>query len=447
MAGLLAARVLSDAYDRVTIVERDVLADGPEHRRGVPQDRHPHVLLTGGARILDELFPGILKQLEADGSAVLTEDYSQYHFEVGGRVVAKSGPPRKPLTFHLQTRPFLEARVRGRVVELPNVTMLDGHTVTDLVATEGGLVTGATVSRGADGNVEMIRADLVVDAMGRAARTPAFLVRHGFEEPADDRVVARVAYSAQLLHWPPDTIPEVMIGVDATPERPIAVTVMPQENHTAMFWLGGMVGHEPPTEFDAMVEFAADLCPAHVVAALRSAEPIGPASRHRIPAAVWRRYDRMKVFPEGLLVIGDAICVYNPTYGQGMSVAALQARALQACLAKGDADLARRFFRAAAKPIGLAWSMASAGDLAHPEAEGDRTLMVRLATRLDKRITVAAATDVEVYAKVMKVGSFVEPPSALLAPAFLLRLLRANLRAHKVDPESGQLTSDRSEAS
>ncbi len=430
IAGLVTARVLSDHFDRVTVVERDVLPDGPQHRRGVPQDRHPHLLQAGGAQALDDLFPGILDELAAAGSAVVIEDYSKFHFDVGGHILAKSGPPKKPLTFYLQSRPFLEACVRRRVRNLPNVTILDGHIVTEFASTDSGAVTGAKVTSPA-GDGEVIPADLVVDAMGRGGRTPAFLGRHGFKQPPEERVVARVTYSAQLVHWPIDTLPAVVIGVEATPERPIGMSLIPQENSTAMFWLGGMVGHEPPAQFAAMIECAERFSPPDLIAALRTATPIGPASQHRIPAALWRRYDRMKAFPEGLLVIGDAICVYNPTYGQGMSVAALQALALRRCLAKGGTDLSRRFFKAAAKPTAAAWMLAAAADLAYPEAMGNRNLQVKLSHRLEKPLLAAAETDVEVYSQVLKVSAFVDPPSSLLSPGFLLRLVRAARRAPK----------------
>jgi 2-polyprenyl-6-methoxyphenol hydroxylase-like FAD-dependent oxidoreductase len=431
IAGLLTARVLSDHFDRVTVVERDVLPEGPEHRRGVPQDRHPHLLQAGGAQALDELFPGILDELEAAGSVVIMEDYSRFHFDVGGHVLAKSGPPKRPLTFHLQTRPFLESHVRRRVRKLANVTVLDGHVVTDVASTDSGAVTGARVTSpgGADA---VTAADLVVDAMGRGGRTPAFLGRHGFDQPAEEKVVARVTYSAQLVHWPIDTLPAVVVGVDATPERPIGMSVIPQENDTAMFWLGGMVGSEPPAQFPAMIQCAEVFTPPEVIAALRAAAPIGPTAQHKIPAAVWRRYDRMKAFPAGLLVIGDAICVFNPTYGQGMSVAALQAQALGRCLTKGGTeDLAGRFFKAAAKPTGAAWLLAAAGDLAYPEAMGRRNLQVRLSHLLETPLLTAAETDIEVYSQVLRVSAFVDPPSSLLSPGFLLRLLRGALRAPK----------------
>lgn len=430
IAGLLTARVLSDHFDRVTVVERDVLPEGPEHRRGVPQDRHPHLLQAGGAQALDELFPGILDELEAAGSAVVMEDYSRFHFDVGGHVLAKSGPPKQPLTFYLQTRPFLESYVRRRVRQLANVTILDGHVVTDLASTDSGAVTGARVTI-SGGDEAVTSADLVVDAMGRGGRTPAFLGRHGFDQPAEEKVVARVTYSAQLVHWPTDTLPAVVVGVDATPERPIGMSVIPQENDTAMFWLGGMVGYEPPAQFPAMVQCAERFTPPDVIAALRTAAPLGPASQHKIPAAVWRRYDRMKAFPAGLLVIGDAICVFNPTYGQGMSVAALQAQALRRCLTKGGTDLARRFFKAAAKPTGAAWMLAAAGDLAYPEALGRRNLQVKLSHLLEKPLLTAAETDIEVYSQVLRVSAFVDPPSSLLSPGFLLRLLRGALRVPK----------------
>jgi 2-polyprenyl-6-methoxyphenol hydroxylase-like FAD-dependent oxidoreductase len=433
IAGLLTARVLSDHFDRVTVVERDVLPDGADHRRGVPQDRQPHLLQVGGAHALEGLFPGILDELAAAGSAVLMEDYSRFHFDIGDRVLAKTGIPKKPLTFYLQTRPFLESHVRRRVHTLTNVTILDRHTVTDLATSDRGAVVGAKVTC-PGGDREIINADLVVDAMGRGGRTPAFLERHGFGPPPEDKVVARVTYSAQLVDWPIDTLPAAVIGVDATPQRPIGMTLIPQENSTAMFWLSGMVGNEPPAEFPAMIACAEPFSPPEVIAALRTAPPIGPATQHRIPAAVWRRYDRMKRFPPGLLVIGDAISVFNPTYGQGMSVAALQARALQRCLTKGDRKPARRFFKAAAKPTAAAWGLAAAADLAYPEAEGKRSLQIRLSHRLEKPLLTAAQTDIEVYSQVLKVSAFVAPPSSLLSPRFLLRVLRGALQGSRNGP-------------
>jgi flavin-dependent dehydrogenase len=198
--------------------------------------------------------------------------------------------------------------------------------------------------------------------------------------------------------------------------------------------LGGMVGRQPPAQFPAMVECAERFTPPDVIAALRVAAPIGPTYQHRVPAARWRRYDRMKAFPEGLLVVGDAISVFNPTYGQGMSVAGLHAQALQKCLAKGRTDLAKRFFRAAAKPTAAAWMLAAAGDLAYPDATGRRSLQVKLSHRLEEPLLTAAETDIEVYAQVLRVSAFVDRPSSLLSPGFLLRIVHGVLRASKHGP-------------
>jgi 2-polyprenyl-6-methoxyphenol hydroxylase-like FAD-dependent oxidoreductase len=281
------------------------------------------------------------------------------------------------------------------------------------------------------GDETVISADLVVDATGRGGRTPMFLERKGFQQPAEEKVVARVAYSAQLVHWPIDTLPAIVIGVDATPARPIGMSVIPQENATAMFWLGGMVGYQPPATFPAMIQCAEPVTPPEVIAARRTAAPIGPASQHKTPAAVWRRYDQMRAFPQGLLVIGDAIRVFNPTYGQGMSVAALQAQALARCLTEGGTGLARRFFKAAAKPTAAAWMLAAAGDLAYPQAVGERNLQIKLSHLLEQPLLTAAETDIEVYSQILRVSAFVDPPSSLLSPSFLLRLLRGTLRRPK----------------
>jgi len=95
MAGLLAARVLADAYRRVTIVERDPLPQSGLDRKGVPQGRHAHALLPRGAQILDELFPGLLADLVADGVPVLRA-LREVRFVLGGHLLCQDGEPAEP---------------------------------------------------------------------------------------------------------------------------------------------------------------------------------------------------------------------------------------------------------------------------------------------------------------------------------------------------------------
>jgi 2-polyprenyl-6-methoxyphenol hydroxylase-like FAD-dependent oxidoreductase len=177
-----------------------------------------------------------------------------------------------------------------------------------------------------------------------------------------------------------------------------------------------------------MISFAAGLAPDRVVAAIRMADPLTEACRFRYPESRWRRYDKMSRFPEGLVVLGDAICSFNPVYGQGMTIAALQAQALGECLRSGTNELAKRYFRAAAKPIGVAWQFAVGGDLSLPQVEGHRPLSVRMSNAYVARLQTAAESDVAVAEQFARVVGLLDPPAALLRPKMLIRAARARRR-------------------
>ena len=209
----------------------------------------------------------------------------------------------------------------------------------------------------------------------------------------------RLVYSSQLLRIPPGTLNEQLVLVGPFPGRPTGMALFGYENDTWMFTLLGMAGHEPPDEPTAMLAFADGLAQAHVLAAISAAEPLSEVCRFRYPQSRWRRYDKMRAFPAGLLVLGDAFCSFNPIYGQGMTVAALQAQALHQCLRRGVNDLALRYFRVAARPVGVAWRFAAGGDLNLPEVDGPRPLSTRLTNRYVDWLLAAAETDIVVSAK------------------------------------------------
>jgi 2-polyprenyl-6-methoxyphenol hydroxylase-like FAD-dependent oxidoreductase len=196
-----------------------------------------------------------------------------------------------------------------------------------------------------------------------------------------------------------------------------------------------MVGREPPRDLAGMLSFAQEYGPAHLLAAVRAGEPIGPVVPHRMPSSQWRRYDKMRRFPDGLLVCGDAICSFNPIYGQGMSVAALDAVALRDCLRGGVTDLPRRYFRAAAKGIGVAWQMAAGSDLAFPEVEGRRAPSMRAGSRFVDWVLSACESDAAVASQFLKVTALVDPPARLLNPLFIARVATVNLRRRQRDSQ------------
>jgi 2-polyprenyl-6-methoxyphenol hydroxylase-like FAD-dependent oxidoreductase len=433
MGGLLAARVLADFFRTVTVIERDELPDDPVNRRGVPQGRHVHALLARGAHILEEFFPGLLDELVAAGAPVWDDgELSKLYASYSGHVLLRSGTiagDHKAMAMYMPSRPFLECHVRRRLQAIGNVTIHGGQDVAELTAAaDRNRVTGVRVVSRAGGAQQELTADLVVDAMGRGAHTPALLENLGYGRPVEDHVVMHTTYVSQPLRIPPGTLKEMLSLISPAPGRPTGMFLVGYEHDTWIFTVFGMVGHEPPRDLAGMLSFAEDYAPAHLLAAVRTGEPLGPVMQHRMPSSQWRRYDQMRRLPDGLLVCGDAICSFNPIYGQGMSVAALDAVALRDCLRRGVTDLPRRYFRAAAKAISVAWQTGATSDLAFPEVEGRRTPSMRVTNRLVDLVLTASESDALVGTQFFRVTGLLDPPTLLLHPSFLYRVATVNLR-------------------
>jgi hypothetical protein len=243
--------------------------------------------------------------------------------------------------------------------------------------------------------------------------------------------VVHLTYASQRLRMTKDLPHETGFLIGVVPGRPRGVGLLHCENDTWLFTVIGIAGHEAAGDLAAMCEFVADCAPAELLDAVRRAEPVGEPVRHKMPCSRWRRYDKLSRFPVGLLVTGDAICSFDPIYGQGMTVAALEALALRDCLSGGTEDLARRFFRAAAAPIRQAWQLGANPDLALPEIEGTPSLMSRLLNGYVERVLVAAESDAVIVDQFTRVTALIDPASRLLRPEMIWRVARANLRKRR----------------
>ena len=356
-------------------------------------------------------------------------DLSKLWLAAGAHQAVRSGrAPNAPVIL-FPSRPLLEWNVRRRVNAIANVTFLEGHNVLALTATpDRRRVTGAKVEDHACDRQTTLVADLVVDATGRGSRTPVFLEELGYGRPREDELTVQLAYACQALRVAPGAVPEHMIGLFPKAGRPKMFGFIRYENDVSMFAVGTMAGAQPPRRLADMIDFAADFAPAHVLEAIRTAEPVDEVCHYRVPSNRWRRYDKMRLLPERLLVVGDAVCSFNPIYGQGMTVAAIEATVLRDCLRRGDRDLTRRFFSASAKKVRIAWQTAVGSDLALPEVVGPRPFSMRISNAFLERVLTAVEVDPVVAGQFMRVTAMVDPPTQLFRPSILLRIARATGR-------------------
>ncbi|MCX5214650.1 FAD-binding monooxygenase [Kitasatospora sp. NBC_00240] len=421
IGGLLAARALSETYGRVTVLERDALPQGGAPRRGVPQSHHSHGMLSRGFDVLEELFPGLGEDLVAGGALVCDAQADVRWFNDGHELLrAPSGLPCL-----LVSRPALERYLRSRVAALPGVEIHDRCEVLEPVAADGGTrITGVRLLR-VNSEPETVPADLFVDSTGRGNRGATWLGALGYEPPQEERVDSELVYVSREYRRRPGAEDADAYVVGASADAPRGGVALSGEGDRWLVTLFGMNGDNPPLDPEGYHRFAERLPVPDLHRLLSRLEPLTEPRLMRIPVSIRRRYDRLERLPQGYLVFGDAICQFNPTYGQGMTVAACEAIALRDCLAQGSGDQAvRRFLQQATEAADVPWDMSVGADLRFPFVKGRRTLRVKLLNRYVSRLHRAAAEDTEVGRAFLWVANLKSPPQRLFAPRVLARVLR-----------------------
>ncbi|MGF6787008.1 FAD-dependent oxidoreductase [Paraburkholderia sp. 35.1] len=434
MGGLPAAQALADYFREVVVLERDALPSDSTPRPGVPQGKHPHGLLAGGFKALCDLFPGFSSTLVQAGAHSVDSGLEVY-LEYPGQ----DPFPARSLgvaTFTM-TRPLLELAVRRRVHERPNVVFRDGCRVVAIGATPDGNSVASVSYKTRGGKLEILPADLVVDASGRGKPTLDLLEATGRPMPEETVIGVDFGYSTAVYTIAPDVTPDmkVMYTMPKAPEESRMGIVLLREDGKWFAALGGRGTDTPPADGDAFADYAASLPTATVYHAIKNATLHGHIEQFAFPESRRRHFDSSNDFPRGLIPIADSVCRFNPVYGQGMSAAAQEAVVLRNLLAAhaGDADplatLSSEFLLAIESIVENPWTLAALPDLAYPDARGKRPADLEKSIEHHIAVTQAAHQDPDIHKLLIEVLNLLKPVSALKAPEVMRKVTSEEVKA------------------
>jgi 2-polyprenyl-6-methoxyphenol hydroxylase-like FAD-dependent oxidoreductase len=421
MAGLAAARVLSHHFSKVTILERDRLPGEPAPRSGTPQAPHAHALLAGGMQALQSLFPDFEHDLVNAGAVRLR----------AGKGIRLERPgfdpfPSRDLGFDtfFMSRPLLEAVTRRRVQEAPNIAIQTRCRATEIVASADTLRVQAVRCDREDGGAEIIDADFVVEATGRGRLTLELLDRLGLEKPEETEIGIDQAYSTIVVERPRDREWAGVMVLPSAPATSRGGLIFPIEKQQWMLSVGGNHGDAPPGDREGFLDFVKSFRTSTIYDAVKDARPTADIVRFRLPASSRRHFERLNSFPAGLLTMGDAVCRFNPVFGQGMSVAAQEAVILDRLLREGvPADrLAKEFFAAIQPTIETPWGVAQ-NDFVFPATRGVRPANFGQRMQYNIALIKLAAQDGEVHKLLNEVSQLLKPNSTLREPALAARVM------------------------
>ncbi|WP_455351565.1 FAD-dependent monooxygenase [Streptomyces sp. SYSU K217416] len=435
MAGMLAAAALSGHVDEITVVERDALPAGPEPRKGLPQARHVHVLWSGGARAMEHLLPGVTDRWLAAGARRIPLPTGLVSMQSQGWF--RRWPEMQSMI--ACSRDLLDWVVRERVTAHPGVTVLENTELLSL-AGDAARVTGVRV-RTPQGRERTLDAELVVDTSGRGSRATAWLRALGVAEPREETVDSGLVYASRVFRAPAgaEDFPVVNVQSDARAPRPgQTTTIVPIEGGRWQVTLSGTRGGQPTGAEDEFESFARGVRHPIVGELIAGAEPLTDVVVTRSTVNRRRFFEKVKGWPEGFVAVGDAVATYNPVYGHGLSVAAQGALALRENLAAHGLmapGLARQVQRAVARPVAVAWELATGQDILYPGAVGKQPgLAAKLLGRYVDRLLLTATGRPLITKAFFDVVTLSAPTTSLVRPEVVLAVMRGPRRSRLTAP-------------
>jgi 2-polyprenyl-6-methoxyphenol hydroxylase-like FAD-dependent oxidoreductase len=446
LAGMLAARVLSDHFDDVTLLERDQFPDTPAARKGLPQGRHVHALLGRGRGVLERFLPGLTEELVQAGAELIDATQDVAWLNPYGWYVRCPGDLRMLAC----SRDLIDWSVRSRVAALPNLRIRQGVDVTGLIHRLG-VVAGVrlrarTAGREADGSGTELSTNLVVVTNGRSSRLPEWLFALGYEPPQETVVNSYQGYASRLYRpakgfkadW------KAMYIQQAPPADPRGSIVSAVEGGLWLVSLIGGDGDYPPTDEEGFLAFARSLRSPALYEAIAEAEPLTPIAGQRATENRLRHYDRLERFPDGIVALGDAVCAFNPVYGQGMTAAALGAEVLERWLcgesSRHGLGRGRIFQHELTQATAAAWQLSTGADYQFRTTEGPpQGRIARLIGRYVAGVMRTATGRPWVRRRLTEVLHLLRTPSALFGPGMVARLAWDRLAAARPARAPGRL--------
>jgi 2-polyprenyl-6-methoxyphenol hydroxylase-like FAD-dependent oxidoreductase len=428
IAGLVTARVLSEYFDQVVVLDQDKIEYRPVVHKSVPQGHHLHALLQGGLRAVSSLYPSFAEDLRKLGATRIAIGRDAVWYLPDGKAYNPSGSVRTPFDSDLEgycaSRGLLEFVIRRRTTATTNIQIEYETAVRQLICRDG-RVRGVRTA-----DARSIEADLVVDATGRGHRARRWLASAGFCAPDETAIGLDTAYSTANFRRPESFVGEPLIFITGPAphftRRGYVITI---ENGTLLVSLIGRFGDFPPTDKEGFLAFAKELHSDLAYRIIRDGEQLTPIAHQRFASSVQRHYERLKPSPEGFLVIGDALCHFNPIFAQGMSAAAMQAVILQEILSDYSEQsrevpgIASSFFTKAAQFNSTPWNLAAGFDFAFPQTRGYRPPGIEERARYFAALDKLASDDLEVRRLMAEVFHLVQPLSILQQEPLRSRVL------------------------
>jgi 2-polyprenyl-6-methoxyphenol hydroxylase-like FAD-dependent oxidoreductase len=427
VAGMCAARVLSDFFDDVVLLDRDHYPSDIAARAGVPQSRHAHALLARGQRELDVLFPGFTGAMLQGGALMFDAgDGFATRRKLGWQDIGSGG-----LDTLWASRELLEFTVRSLLRAQTKIELRQGVQVIGLTRGAGGNAVSGVRMRVAEQGEQELAADLVVDATGRHSHVDDWLRALGATPPRKQVVDSHVGYASRLYKAP--------VGADRPPEwwwkglwvESEAPTMsrggvlFPIEGDRWLITVGGIEPEYPPTDEQGFVAFLDTLSSRCIARAVRHAEPLSGVSGNRSMANVFRHYEEQRQALRGFIALGDSVCAFNPIYGQGMSSAAACASILRDLLRERGRgpSFEREFWQRQAKFVKGIWDIATGADFAWPGTDGERPKTPKLISEYLRIAMRSAHEDAELRRHLIPIFNLVAPPSLFFEPRFMAKVL------------------------